>query len=166
MISAAQSNILQIICSLSSSLSIVACIIVLSRFFGKTHVVKTLKNKQFRYLCSIDLITSCVWVIGNAAEANFHLCQFQAFIIQWGALANVFWNMEMAHQLYKWMVLKKNEERIMKRTNKFIKGDCYRCLRIILILDIICQVFFLAHYSFRLVYLSLVTMMARKLGVG
>ncbi len=50
-------------------------------------------------------------------------------MIQWGGLANIFWNCFIALQLYKWIAKKKNEDRLMKNIKKaFFVDICGTCL--------------------------------------
>lgn len=109
---------IQAVETFSSVLSIGGCTMVLSRFVNKEDRVWNITNKQIVVLCTIDMITAIFWGIGHAGAGNDGLCQFQAFMIQWGALANICWNSSMALHLYHWIALKKAESKLKKKIKK------------------------------------------------
>jgi hypothetical protein len=109
---------IQAIETFSSVLSIGGCTMVLSRLFMKKERVWNITNKQIVVLCTIDLITAIFWGIGHAGAGDEGFCQFQAFMIQWGALANICWNSSMALHLYHWIALKKAESKLKKKIKK------------------------------------------------
>ncbi|CAM9281795.1 unnamed protein product, partial [Ectocarpus fasciculatus] len=72
-------------------------------------------SRQVAVMCSIDLVVSFFLTIGAAGTHNSGFCQFQGFMLQWGFLGSVLWNVAMGNQIYRLIVKKKSEERLMKR---------------------------------------------------
>src|SRR5687767_12433034 len=111
--------------SISGLLSVISCAIVLSRFAGRKINFKKfgLSNSHMLVLSTIDLLTSIFWSIGLLGTRNEGFCQVQGFMIQWGGLANIFWNCFMALQLHKWIAKKKSEDRLVKNIKKALFAD-------------------------------------------
>jgi hypothetical protein len=76
---------------------------------------RNLMSRQVAVLCSIDLVVSLFLTIGVAGTMNNVFCKFQGFFLQWGFLGSVLWNLAMGNQIYRLIVEKKSEEKLMKR---------------------------------------------------
>lgn len=104
--------------TISGVLSAIGCLIVLSKFVGKKKASKNLGNSHVVVLSSIDLVGSIFFSIGLAGSRSAGFCNFQGLMIQWFGLANIAWNCFMAYQLHKWIVRKKNEDKLVKNIKK------------------------------------------------
>eukprot|EP01041_Mallomonas_annulata_P010581 gene10581-22079_t len=102
----------QWIATISSGLSILGCSLVLIKMWIERGNGNNLASKLLLTLCCIDTFTSIFWAIGITGFQNDILCTTQAFMIQWGSLASVLWNVVMANLLHTWIVKKKHEDRI------------------------------------------------------
>lgn len=76
---------------------------------------RNLMSRQVAVLCSIDFVVALFLCIGVAGTRNDGFCKFQGFILQWGFVGSVLWNLAMTSQIYRLIVVKKSEEKLMKR---------------------------------------------------
>eukprot|EP01041_Mallomonas_annulata_P004806 gene4806-9582_t len=93
----------QWIATVSSGLSIMGCSFVLIKIWIEKTNGHNLASKFLLTLCSIDIFTSIFWAIGITGFQNDILCTTQAFMIQWGSLSSVLWNVVMANILHTWI---------------------------------------------------------------
>ena len=109
---------IQYAASFSSSLSIVgSCFIILSYchlkcFAGKVREVYIDITKDLIHILAwFDLIGAVGRVFG---QHGYLLCQIQAFVIEFGDIAPIFWNLVMCYNLYRWICRGQDQTQLRK----------------------------------------------------
>lgn len=111
-----EQNTVQVIATTTSLMSIcgsTAIIVTLLRRKKQSGLLRLSTTDRLVLVMSIlDIVASCFFGLGElpyvAGGSDGGFCQFQGFMIQIFSLSTVFWNSCMAHNLYNWVVLKKD----------------------------------------------------------
>ena len=127
-LTSAQADVLQVLATLSSVLSIL----------GSLTIVHTISSKQksssLRRLSTTDLLVLIMSVLDIMSSLSFSFgvlphsvsgpdgfaCHLQAFSIELFALSTVFWNSCMAHNLYCWVVLKRDLDSLRGNVRRYL----------------------------------------------
>ncbi len=114
---------IQIIASVSGSLSVVSIVFVLSGILGFRG-----KNVQWNFssailstLLALNLLFSLGSMFGRSiGEINAGFCSFQGFLLQFAGVATMLWMSIIAYYMYLWIVRRKHADRITRRLNRDI----------------------------------------------
>lgn len=124
--SAEQELLLQVFASLSGSLSAAGAGYVLWKIATAPAEERgSLSNRMLSVLSTMDFFAAVSFGIGIAGRQHDALCVAQGFMIEWFALGGVLWNSCMAYNIYKWIVLRKHPDRIIRKLKYYITASFF-----------------------------------------
>jgi len=109
----------QFVETVSGLISLTASLYCAAQIKPQRNGTYNLTDSMLIVILIVDVVLSILFIIGSSAALNDGFCQFQAFFIQWFALAGIFWLACNSYQLYKWVVKKKSVEGIRKKLKKY-----------------------------------------------
>lgn len=83
----------------------------------------SLSSRMLLVLSLMDFFAAIFFGVGVSGRRNDAFCVFQGFMIEWFALGGVIWNSCMAWNIYKWIVLRKHPDRIIRKLKYYIAAS-------------------------------------------
>jgi hypothetical protein len=126
----AETDTLQFIATLTSLLSIFGSSAIISTILKRRHESSLLRvntiDATIFVMSVLDILSSLSFSFGvlpyegSGRDEGSFACQLQAFSIETFALATVFWNVCMAHNLYMWVVVKADLSMLSKNLKYYL----------------------------------------------
>ena len=115
----AQNDAVQGVATASATLSLLGSASVITTYARLEPARRSLNDHLVCVLSVLDMAASTGFFIGRMDVADHGLCQFQGALIQFAALATVFWNGCIAANLYFWICQRESVQRLRMRLRSY-----------------------------------------------